>query len=139
MVAQKKRHIIPTVLLLAVYMISYIGVGIHECSAEGTREIVSLLGRECAHPHNEHHDENCHHDGSCHHEGNCCHTSILSISEADNGGGSDTLHNYAPDFTTILIHSIFDFQSNELNFRQYVQHSFPLIFESFKHLTVLRL
>ncbi len=136
---KEKRHIIPTILLLTVYMVSYIGLGVHECSAEGTKEFVSLLGHECAHPHHEHHDENCHHDGACHHEGGCCHTTIYSISEADNGGGNDALHNYIPDLSSILINNIFDFKAFEIIHNQDMYYFFPLIFESVKRLAVLRL
>lgn len=133
-------QIAPAVLILAVYLVSYIGVGVHECRAEGSKEIISFLGREVAHPHHEqHHDEDCHHDGACHHDGNCCQTSVISISEADNGGGNDTLHNFSHDFTTLLIHNIFDLTSFEIEYNRDIQYSIPLVSQFAKRPMVLRL
>lgn len=92
-------------LVVAIYIVSTMGYGIHECKHDGTRDVIVLFGEtpcEYIHSHvdgkghlytHAHHAKSCTACACCgetpdtgepgtavyHHDGNCCHTTVYSI------------------------------------------------------------
>ena len=82
-----------SVLLIAVYLLSYIGFSIHTCSCEGTTQISVLIGNpscESLHTHipiskgDFHHCEHHHDDG-------CCSTEVLVMTSEQTSPDHNTL------------------------------------------------
>ncbi len=89
------RHI-SCIALLCTYIFSYMGIGIHTCSAEGVSHLVILTGDiSCETVHHHHHDdEHHHHDG-------CCDTEIIVISDAQDSNNGNQTH-FVPDLSAAL-------------------------------------
>lgn len=79
------RHI-SCIALLCTYILSYMGIGIHNCSEEGVSHLVLLAGDiSCESVHHHHHEDEHHHHAGC------CTTEILVITDAqDSDTGSQT-------------------------------------------------
>lgn len=82
-----------SVLLIAVYLLSYIGFSIHTCSCEGSTQISILIGNpscESLHTHIPISKGDCHHCEDHHHEG-CCDTEILVMTSEQTSPDHHTL------------------------------------------------
>lgn len=81
------------VSVMAMYVVSTMGYGLHECKHDGTRDVVVLFGETpCEYIHS-HIDDDGHifthaHSAACdcgadhssyEHDGNCCHTTVYSV------------------------------------------------------------
>lgn len=107
-------YVFPTILVF-VYLLSYVGFGIHTCTCSGTTDVILLfnnLSCERIHTHihlshhqcenEEHHHHECdHHDDG---EAECCHTRILVLTDAQDHRSQNDLINV--EYQT-LEHSFF--------------------------------
>lgn len=86
-------------LVIAAYVFSYTGVGIHTCHDDGSRHLVWLLGDvSCEAIH--HHSHEADHDH--HHDGHCCSTQVFVVTDAqDSAPGLDRIA--APEITLPLL------------------------------------
>ena len=90
---------ISSVLLITIYLLSYIGFAVHKCSCEGSTSISVLIGNpSCEHLHahislsNDH--KCCEHSHECshNHQDGCCTTEVLVLtSDQDNQNGTDVI------------------------------------------------
>ena len=86
-------------LVIATYVFSYMGVGIHTCHDDGSRHLVWLLGDvSCEAIH--HHSHEADHDH--HHDGHCCSTQVFVLTDAqDSVSGVDRIA--VPEITLPLL------------------------------------
>lgn len=86
-------------LVIATYVFSYMGVGIHTCHDDGSRHLVWLLGDvSCEAIH--HHSHEADHDH--HHDGHCCSTQVIVLTDAqDSASGVDRIA--VPEITLPLL------------------------------------
>ncbi len=86
-------------LVIAAYVFSYTGVGIHTCHDDGSRHLVWLLGDvSCEAIH--HHSHEADHDH--HHDGHCCSTQVFVVTDAqDSAPGVDRIA--VPEITLPLL------------------------------------
>lgn len=85
-----------SILLIGVYLLSYVGFSVHRCSCEGSVQVSVLIGNpDCEHLHahinlseNEfHHCEESHQDG-------CCTTEIFVLTTDQCGTDSNNFFSY---------------------------------------------
>ena len=77
-----KTRIITIPFVILVYLMAFLGIGIHTCSASGTQDLILLVGDvSCEEIHNHSH---CSDNTDCeghHHDENCCKTTIYEVSD----------------------------------------------------------
>lgn len=106
-------------VLLFIYILSYIGFGIHKCTCNGTTDVVLLIGdTSCEKIHTHIHlnqllshtdsDSNTHHHHCDHHNNQqnsdeCCKTEILVLTDAqDNRNKIDLNHSVVNNIIDLL-------------------------------------
>lgn len=74
-------------LVVLIYVLAYMGFGIHTCHDDGSRHLVWLMGdTSCEAIHHHSHDA----DHDHHHDGHCCSTQVFVVTDAqDSDTGAD--------------------------------------------------
>ncbi len=106
-------------VLILVYVSSYMGIGVHECSAQGTKSIVLMTGDiscEAIHGHGHSHEHTCchHGNGECctcevehFHDSECCHTSVFKVTDSQSQS-DDIMNNITLPEMTVAQHCSFN-------------------------------
>lgn len=79
-------------LVLAIYVLSFIGLNVHSCSCTG--EVCVTLAAHGDHHHcTSHHHDCCHdkacHNETCHHDHGCCHDKLFKLIISGDSDHSD--------------------------------------------------
>jgi hypothetical protein len=109
-------------LLIALYLLSYVGFAVHKCSCEGSTSISLLVGNpSCEHLHahislydNSQCDEHIHHCAHNHHD-KCCTTEVLVLtSDQDTPESVDfVIPAESPLFSSLFVNSFLLFSGEQ--------------------------
>lgn len=112
-----------SLLLAAVYVLSYAGFGVHTCHDDGSRHFVWMLGDvSCEAIHHHSHGE----DHDHHHDGHCCTTQVYVLTDAQDSDSGNT-HVSAPEMTVpVLFESLDETTASSSYITAFAEKSPPL-------------